>query len=188
MSDQEIYFYLPSLSDSPSAESPPRAAQPLSSASASGSARCTESDPLSRSETTAGLSSSTHASYDPTLDSTPVAQSRAASGRPASCTRTLLNGVGSVGPEDQSKRMHAGAEKAGQGRAVRGAQRTPGRRDRRHYEDRDGAAALPRAGGRSSSDCGRMMARATPVDHLSGKENSVSGCCRATCCAALHDE
>jgi hypothetical protein len=60
----------PSLSDSPSAESPPRAAQPLPSAAATGFARCSESVPQSRSETTAGLSSSAYASYNPTLDST----------------------------------------------------------------------------------------------------------------------
>jgi hypothetical protein len=78
MSDQEIHSYSPSLPDSPSAESPPRAAQPLSSASASGSARCSESVPLSRSETTAGLSSSTHASYNPTLDSTSAVGGHAA--------------------------------------------------------------------------------------------------------------
>jgi hypothetical protein len=69
-SDQEIHTHLPSPSDAPLAESPPRVAQPLPTASASGSARCTESVPLSRSETTTGLSSSAFASYDPTLDST----------------------------------------------------------------------------------------------------------------------
>jgi hypothetical protein len=70
MSDQEIHPNSPSLSDSPLAESPPRAAQLSPSASATGSSRCTESVPLSRSETTAGLSSSAFVSYGPTLDST----------------------------------------------------------------------------------------------------------------------
>jgi hypothetical protein len=70
MSDQEKHTHSPSLFDSPSAESPPRAAQPSPSASATGTARCSESVSLSRSETTAGLSSSVYASSDPSLDST----------------------------------------------------------------------------------------------------------------------
>jgi hypothetical protein len=35
--------------------------------------------------------------------------------------------------------------------------RTPGRRDWRHHEDRDGAAADPRARGRSGSNCGQYV-------------------------------
>jgi hypothetical protein len=79
MSNKEIHTNSP-ISDSLSAESPPRAAQPLHSALATDSARCSKSVPQSRSETTAGLSSSAYASYDPSLDST---------GLPLNCGRLL---------------------------------------------------------------------------------------------------
>jgi hypothetical protein len=45
MSDQEIHTHSPSLSQSASAGSPPRAAEPSSSASATGSARCAQACP-----------------------------------------------------------------------------------------------------------------------------------------------
>lgn len=60
--------------------------------------------------------------------------------------------------EGQSRSVRAGRlEKAGQQSGSAWEERTPGRRDWRHYQDWNGAAAALRAKGRSSSICGRLM-------------------------------
>eukprot|EP00962_Isochrysis_galbana_P033021 scaffold10975_cov105-Isochrysis_galbana.AAC.1 len=70
-------------------------------------------------------------------------------------------------------------ENAGAAPGSGGEERAPGRQDWRHNLNRDGAAADPRAGSRSSYNCGRHMPGAAPLGPRSGKPSSASGSCRA---------